>query len=178
MTNETYDMLLKLVKTRHSVRKFKPDPIPEDTIEKILEVARWAMSGANSQPWEFIVVTDPKTKKELRDAYSEYNTDFIFWMEQQREYNLRHPSYQVKNDPHESLRFNKAKANWHQAPAVIVVLGDGRRQWGTVMGAHTFGRDQSHLTDGLANAQLSAPSRHRLARSHFGVGVDPYRRAA
>jgi 5,6-dimethylbenzimidazole synthase len=149
---ESYEMLLKLVKTRHSVRKFKPDPIPEDTIDKILEVARWAMSGANSQPWEFIVVTDPKIKKELRDAYSEYNTDFIFWMEQQREYNLRHPSYQVKNDPHESLRFNKAKANWHQAPAVIVVCGDGRRQWGTVMGAHSFGRDQSHLTDSLANA--------------------------
>ena len=110
--SETYDMLLKLVKTRMSVRKFRPDPIPEDTINKILEVARWAMSGANSQPWEFVVVTDPEIKKQLRDAYSEYNTDFIFWMEQQREYNLRHPSYQVKNDPHESLRFNKAKANW------------------------------------------------------------------
>src|SRR5215471_1311291 len=152
--SDTYDMLLKLVKTRMSVRKFRSDPIPEGTINKILEVARWAMSGANSQPWEFIVVTDPATKKQLRDAYSEYNTDFIFWMEQQREYNLRHPSYQVKNDPHESLKFNKAKANWHQAPAVIVVLGDGRRQWGTVQGAHTFGRDQSHLTDGLANASL------------------------
>jgi nitroreductase len=148
----TYDTLLNLVKTRMSVRKFRPDPIPEETIDKILEVARWAMSGANSQPWEFVVVTDPAIKKQLRDAYSEYNTDFIFWMEQQREHNLRHPSYQVKNDPHESLRFNKAKANWHQAPALIVVLGDGRRQWGTVMGAHTFGRDQSHLTDGLANA--------------------------
>jgi nitroreductase len=150
--NQTYDMLLNLVKTRMSVRKFRPDPIPEDTINKILEVARWAMSGANSQPWEFIVVTDPEIKRQLRDAYSEYNTDFIFWMEQQREYDLRHPSYQVKNDLHESLLLNKAKANWHQAPAVIVVLGDGRRQWGTVMGAHTFGRDQSHLTDGLANA--------------------------
>ena len=125
--NETYDMLLKLVKTRMSVRKFRSDPIPEDTINKILEVSRWAMSGANSQPWEFIVVTDPNTKKQLRDAYSENNTDFIFWMEQQREYNLRHPSYQVKNDPYESLNFNKAKANWHHAPAVIVVLGDGRR---------------------------------------------------
>jgi hypothetical protein len=34
---------------------------------------------------------------------------------------------------------------------LIVVVGDGRRQWGTVQGAHTFGRDQSHLTDGLAN---------------------------
>src|SRR5919106_16312 len=114
--NPTYDMLLNLVKTRMSVRKFRPDPIPDDTINKILEVARWAMSGANSQPWEFIVVTDPTIKKQLR--------------------------------------VNKAKANWHQAPAVIVVLGDGRRQWGTVMGAHTFGRDQSHLTDGLANACL------------------------
>jgi len=152
--NHAYDVLLNLVKSRMSVRKFRPDPIPDETIDKILEVARWAMSGANSQPWEFIVVTKPEIKKQLRDAYSEHNTDFIFWMEQQREYKLRHPSYQVKDDPHESLRFNKAKANWHQAPAVIVVLGDGRRQWGTVMGAHTFGRDQSHLTDGLANASF------------------------
>ena len=65
--HETYDMLLKLVKTRMSVRKFRPDPIPDDTINKILEVARWAMSGANSQPWEFVVVTDPAIKKKLRD---------------------------------------------------------------------------------------------------------------
>jgi nitroreductase len=151
---QSYEMLLELVKRRMSVRKFRPDPIPDDTISKILEVARWAMSGANSQPWEFVVVTDSAIKKQLRDAYSEHNTDFIFWMEQQREYNLRHPSYQVKDDPHESLRFNKAKANWHLAPALIVVLGDGRRQWGTVMGAHTFGRDQSHLTDSLANASF------------------------
>src|SRR5207247_2801259 len=109
--NKTYDMLLNLVKTRMSVRKFRPDPIPDDTIEKILEVARWAMSGANSQPWEFIVVTDPEIKKQLRDAYSEYNTDFIFWMKQQREYNLHHLSHQVKDNPHESLRLNKSKHN-------------------------------------------------------------------
>ena len=43
---ETCDTLLKLVETRMSVRKFRPDPIPQDTIDKILEVARWAMSGA------------------------------------------------------------------------------------------------------------------------------------
>lgn len=151
---QAYDTLLNLVKTRKSVRKFKSDPIPQDAVAKILEVARWAMSGANSQPWEFVVVTDAEIKRQLRDAYSEHNTDYVFWMEQQREYNLRHPSYQVKNDAHESLRFNKAKANWHLAPALIVVLGDGRRQWGTVMGAHTFGRDQSHLTDSLANASF------------------------
>ncbi len=89
--NSSYEMLLDLVKSRHSVRKFKADPIPDDTIEKILEIARWAMSGANSQSWEFVVVTEPEIKKQLRDVYSEHNTDLIFWMEQQREYSLRHP---------------------------------------------------------------------------------------
>ena len=43
-----YEMLHNLVATRMSVRKFKPDPIPDGHVEKILEVARWAMSGANS----------------------------------------------------------------------------------------------------------------------------------
>src|SRR6267142_855066 len=167
--NQTYDMLLKLVKTRMSVRKFRPDPIPEDTINNILEVARWAMSGANSQPWEFVVVTDPEIKKQLRDAYSEYNTDFIFWMEQQREYNLRHPSYQVKNDPHESLKFNKAKANWHQAPAVIVVLGDGRRQWGTVQGHPRDPRSADGLSDHSHRpSRRSGPRRCAQAFGGFG----------
>ena len=45
-----YDSLLQLVQKRRSVRKFKPDPIPADYIDKIIEVARWAPSAANSQP--------------------------------------------------------------------------------------------------------------------------------
>ena len=64
----TYETLLKLVKMRQSVRKFRPDPIPEDTINKILEVARWAMSGANSQPWEFVVVKNPEVRAKLAEA--------------------------------------------------------------------------------------------------------------
>ena len=53
-----YDTLLELVRNRISVRKLKPDPIPDEYVEKILEIGRWAMSGANGQPWEFIVVRD------------------------------------------------------------------------------------------------------------------------
>ena len=45
MATKEYEMLHNLVTTRMSVRKFKPDPIPDDYVEKILEVARWAMSG-------------------------------------------------------------------------------------------------------------------------------------
>jgi len=47
-----------IIKTRRSVRKFKPDPIPDDLIEKVLEAGRWAPSGLNNQAWRFAVVTD------------------------------------------------------------------------------------------------------------------------
>ncbi len=53
-----YDSLLNLVKKRRSIRRFKPDLIPDGYVEKIIEVARWAPSAFNTQPWEFIVVKD------------------------------------------------------------------------------------------------------------------------
>ena len=61
MTPE-YKMLMDVLLRRTSVRRFKPDPLPEGTVDKILEAGRWAMSGANSQPWEFIVVRDPRLR--------------------------------------------------------------------------------------------------------------------
>ena len=62
-----YSSLLELVKKRRSIRSFKPEPMPDEYVDKIIEVARWAPSGANSQPWEFIVVK----KQELRDKFAE-----------------------------------------------------------------------------------------------------------
>jgi nitroreductase len=50
--------MLNMIKTRRSVRKFKPDHIPAELIEKILEAGRWAPSGLNNQAWRFAVVTD------------------------------------------------------------------------------------------------------------------------
>src|SRR6059036_2559464 len=72
-----YDTLLELVRNRVSVLKLKPDPIPDDYVTKILEIGRWAMSGANGQPWEFVVVKDPRIKAELFRVYVEENVDFI-----------------------------------------------------------------------------------------------------
>ena len=63
-----YDSLLELVKERRSIRRFKPDPIPDNFIDKIIEVARHAPSGFNMQPWEFVVVKKP----ELREKIVEY----------------------------------------------------------------------------------------------------------
>lgn len=174
-----YDTLLELVRNRVSVRKLKPDPIPDAHVDRILEVGRWAMSGANGQPWEFIVVKDPAMKKELYRIYMEENSDFIYWMEQQRDFKLRHPSYQMEYE--ETLWKQRKSLGWSEAPVLIVLLGDGRRQWATVQGAHTFGRGQSHLTDGLANCSMMM----HLAAAALGLGSqhttihleDPFKRA-
>ena len=60
-----YESLLELVKNRRSLRRFRPDPIPKGTVEKVLEIARYVPSAANSQPWEFVVVEDSEMKKSI-----------------------------------------------------------------------------------------------------------------
>jgi predicted oxidoreductase (fatty acid repression mutant protein) len=44
------------IRTRRTIREFKPDPVPEEVVYKILQAARWAPSSSNSQPWHFIVI--------------------------------------------------------------------------------------------------------------------------
>ena len=45
------------VRERRSIRKFKPDQVPESLVREILDEARWSPSWGNTQPWEFYVVT-------------------------------------------------------------------------------------------------------------------------
>src|ERR1044072_6630872 len=94
-TPPCYELRYAIIRRLSSIRKLKSDTIPEEYIEKILEAGRWAMSGANSQPWEYIVVNDPRVKKDLFRGYTEVNAEFIYWMEQQRVFELRHPAYQL-----------------------------------------------------------------------------------
>ena len=50
---------------RRTVREFKPDPVPEEVLHKILQAGRWAPSSSNSQPWHFVVVQEPATLQRL-----------------------------------------------------------------------------------------------------------------
>jgi nitroreductase len=61
--------LLNFLISRRSIRKFRPDPVPDELILKILDVARYAPSARNSQPWVFIVVKDPEVKKKLANVH-------------------------------------------------------------------------------------------------------------
>ena len=54
--------------TRRSVRAYDPSAVPLEAIMNCLKTAGAAPSGANMQPWHFVVVTEPKVKRRIRDA--------------------------------------------------------------------------------------------------------------
>ena len=55
--------LEEVVRNRKSVRAFRPDSVPRETISRIVELARWAPSWGNTQPWEIVVADGPKAKE-------------------------------------------------------------------------------------------------------------------
>jgi nitroreductase len=65
--------LREAIKGRRSIRKYKPDPVPEEVLQKVMEAVRWAPSWANTQCWEIIVVKDPTMKAELVRTLSKTN---------------------------------------------------------------------------------------------------------
>jgi nitroreductase len=60
--------VLNLLKSRRSIRIYQDKPVPQDLLLQILEAGRWAPTGANLQPWHFIVVTDPETRKRIGEV--------------------------------------------------------------------------------------------------------------
>ena len=58
---EVYDC----IRSRRTVRNFKPDAVPNRILNRILRAGRWAPSSSNVQPWHFIVIKDPATIKTM-----------------------------------------------------------------------------------------------------------------
>ena len=61
---------------RRTVRDFSDRPVPRDLIETALKVANTAPSGANLQPWHFVAVSGPETKKKIREAAEAEEREF------------------------------------------------------------------------------------------------------
>ena len=61
--------LYQVMSSLRAVRRLKPDPIPHDVLERVLQAACWAPTGGNQQPWKVIVVTRPDLKQGLADLY-------------------------------------------------------------------------------------------------------------
>ena len=97
-----YDSFLELVKKRRTSWVFKPDPIPEESIEKIVDAARYSPSGFNSQPWEFIVINEQNLRNKIKEIFAEHL-----------------PSQEVRPGMKDPLGFKNA-------PVLIILYGDPR----------------------------------------------------
>lgn len=59
---------IEALRTRRSVRVFEDKPVAKETVETIVDCGRLAASAGNGQPWEFVVVTDPETRRSIANA--------------------------------------------------------------------------------------------------------------
>jgi nitroreductase len=62
---ENTQNLINFLKRLRAVRQFRPDPIPQEIVDAVLEVARWSGSASNRQPWEFLVIRNKETLRVL-----------------------------------------------------------------------------------------------------------------
>jgi 5,6-dimethylbenzimidazole synthase len=149
---------LDLVRRRRSVRRFKPDPVPDEHVTKILEIARFAMSGGHAQPWEFVVVRDREKIVRLADAYSEHHYVRSQIMERIKVEEMRHPLMGRATE----------RPGFAEAPVIIVVCGDPRTlQAGTVIARFLCSDPDSTFYMNLGNATQLI----HLAAAALGLGA-------
>jgi len=102
--------LHNFLRTRRSIRRFKPDPVPDSAIQNILTTATYAPSAHNRQPWRFVVITDLSVKARLANA-----------MAQDFERDLTHdglPSEKIQ------LQIKRSKERITSAPVAILLCLD------------------------------------------------------
>jgi nitroreductase len=111
-----YEDFLNFVKGRRSIRSFRSDPIPDGAVDKIIEAARWAPSGANSQPWEFILVKENGLRRAIVELFAEA-VQRVYRLEQTKKPDERFPRYVKKP---------KSSPGFAAAPLFIILCGDTR----------------------------------------------------
>ena len=137
-----YKEFLELVQQRRSTRAFTADPVPDELVDQIIEAARWAPSGANSQPWEFVVVKDKPMKYRIA-GFVKAHAYLAHEVELTRPEDLRWPSAaRPVSDP-----------LWRDAPVLIVVIGDLRTKKSYPLYTQ-LARGESVFASSLASAFL------------------------
>ncbi len=76
-TGCTPQQKISFLRGLRQVRQFRPDPVPQEVVDAVLEVARWSGSASNTQPWEFVVVRDRETLGKLAgfEGFASYVKD-------------------------------------------------------------------------------------------------------
>jgi len=108
---ERASAFFETARSRRSVRHFSTEAIPLDVVRTCIDAAAQAPSGANKQPWSFVLVTDPALKKQIRDGAEEEERAFYAGRANQRWLDDLKP-----------LATDAVKPFLEDAPALIVVF--------------------------------------------------------
>jgi iodotyrosine deiodinase len=151
---------LDLMRTRRSVRLFSNEPVSWELIENALRTAGTAPSGANQQPWTFVVVSDPHVKAEIRRA-AEHEEELLYKERASTEY----------LEALEPIGTDWIKTHITDAPYVIVVF---EQPWGVDEAGrkrkHYYVRESVGIAVGFLLASLHAAGLATLTHSPSPMG--------
>ena len=148
------DSFWEVVKNRRSVRAFKPDPVPDEDIRKIIDAARMAPTSGNQQPWKFLVISDRKKIEALKTEKLKESESYF-----RDSQNLSGEELKKKMKQTEEQLAN----GYLSAPTYIVVLTDNNSQYPTynhwdgplaagylMLAARALGYGTVHVTDSFS----------------------------
>jgi nitroreductase len=154
--------LYEVMRGAPATRRFRPDPVERATLERVLDAARFAPSGGNRQGWRVIAVTEPHTRRALRDLYQPH------W----RAYFEQTGAAAILADPtgHEGSRVRMLRTSdafadrLHEVPLHLVVcvriadmlITDGELDRPSIVGGASIYPFVQNLLLGLRNEGLGA----------------------
>lgn len=129
---------------RRTVRDFSDRPIPAGVLDSCIRAAGSAPSGANIQPWHFVVVTDPGSKRQIREAAEQEEREFY-----------AHRATREWLDALAPLGTDWEKPFLETAPALIAIFGEayGEREDGTKL-KHYYVTESVGIATGLLIAAI------------------------
>ena len=168
--------VFECIHQRRSVRAFRPDPVPDEHIKKILDAARMAPTSGNQQPWKFLVVRNKEKLNELKKASIQQYLNY----------------HEKKGIDSEKIKKQKKALESHyenifKAPVFIVVLVDTQSQYpdynkhdgplaaaNLMLAARALGYGTCYFTDtiteGVTMNVLKIPNRYqRICITPVGV---------
>ena len=145
--------VLEAIKTRRSIRHYKPDPVDDKALQTVLDAARWAPSWANKQCWRFIVVRDSSIKNELTNTLNKMRRE-------------------------DTLVDNPATKAMIQAPVVIVACAELGKSGFRSDGTSASEKGDWYMFDVALAMQNLALAAHALGLGTVHVGAFDGKKAA
>jgi nitroreductase len=158
--------LFEAMSTMRAMRRLKPDPVPDELINKILQAGQWAPSAANHQAWRFMVVKDPEVKRKVQVYYKRL---FDGPIGQNYATSAPPPGSNLGKYKRQLDAVAYLTEHYHEAPVWIVAcLIDGENP-GRVAGASIYGAVQNMC---LAIRSLGLGTTLTTRHTGYGKEVD------